>query len=56
MNATGDEIEISTDGVEVDADGLPVCLDKAGQDALESIQNALTHWGDCATATPLSRT
>ncbi|WAO84437.1 Hypothetical protein NCS54_00165000 [Fusarium falciforme] len=56
MSATGDEIEISTDGVEVDADGLPVCLDKAGQDALDSIQNALTNLGDCATATPLSRT
>ncbi|KAI8691609.1 hypothetical protein LRP88_08866 [Fusarium phalaenopsidis] len=56
MSATGDEIEISTDGLEVDADGLPICLDEAGQDALDSIQNALTNLGDCATATPLSRT
>ncbi|KAL2675465.1 hypothetical protein Neosp_011651 [[Neocosmospora] mangrovei] len=56
LSATGDEIEIDTDGVEVDADGLPVCLDEAGQNALESIQNALIDLGDCATATPLSRT
>ncbi|UPK98767.1 hypothetical protein LCI18_009702 [Fusarium solani-melongenae] len=41
MSAAGDEIELSTDGVEVDADGLP---------------DALTNLGDCATATPLSRT
>lgn len=56
LKATGDEIEIDTDGVEIDADGLPVCLDEAGQNTLESIQNALTNLGDCATATPLSRT
>ncbi|EEU48171.1 uncharacterized protein NECHADRAFT_75483 [Fusarium vanettenii 77-13-4] len=56
LSATGDEIEIDTDGVEIDADGLPVCLDEAGQNALESIQNALIDLGDCATATPLSRT
>ncbi|KAI8719614.1 hypothetical protein NCS52_00742600 [Fusarium sp. LHS14.1] len=56
LDATGDEIDIDTDGVEIDADGLPVCLDEAGQNTLESIQNALIDLGDCATATPLSRT
>ncbi|RSL85139.1 hypothetical protein CEP52_016230 [Fusarium oligoseptatum] len=55
LSDSGDEIEIDTDGIEVDADGLPRCLNKAGQDALSSIQNALVDLDDCATATPLSK-
>ncbi|KAJ4329206.1 hypothetical protein N0V84_000332 [Fusarium piperis] len=50
------EIEISPDGIEVDADGLPTCLGKAGQDALKSIHDALNDLGDCAAATPSAST
>lgn len=56
LKDSGAEIEISTDGIEVDENGLPTCLDNAGQDTLKSIQHVLFNFSDCAVGTPSAST